>query len=157
MTDGAREWSKRLGTVGVWTHDVERMPVAGAGDYVHAIESLGFAALWIPESLGSKEAFAHAGLLLGATKKLLEGDLARPFPGMGYRQYPRLREEIQSLSGSNSRAPTRPTDPEILRMKELQQELDEAVSQLNRIQTGQIGQINEMMKAAPYIVMEIVR
>ena len=57
MTDGAREWAKRLGTVGVWTHDVERMPVGGARDYVHAIESLGFAALWIPESLGSKEAF----------------------------------------------------------------------------------------------------
>jgi len=71
VTDGAREWAKRLGTVGVWTHDVERMPVAGARDYVHAIESLGFAALWIPESLGSKEAFAHASLLLGAAKKLV--------------------------------------------------------------------------------------
>ena len=71
MTEAAREWAKRLGTVGVWTHDVERMPAAGARDYAHAIESLGFAALWIPESLGSKEAFAHASLLLGATKTLV--------------------------------------------------------------------------------------
>ena len=71
MTEGAREWGKRLGAVGVWTHDVERMSVAAARDYVHAIESLGFAALWIPESLGSKEAFAHAGLLLAATKTLV--------------------------------------------------------------------------------------
>ena len=71
MTEGAREWAKRLGTVGVWTHDVERMSAAGAHDYVQSIESLGFAALWFPESLGSKEAFAHASLLLGGTKTLV--------------------------------------------------------------------------------------
>jgi probable F420-dependent oxidoreductase len=71
MTEGPREWAMRLGAIGVWTHDVERMPIAGARDYVHAIESLGFGALWIPESLGSKEAFAHASLLLGASQKLV--------------------------------------------------------------------------------------
>ena len=71
MTEGAREWAKHLGAVGVWTHDVERMSAAGAHDYVDTIESLGYAALWIPESLGSKEAFAHASLLLGATKNLI--------------------------------------------------------------------------------------
>src|SRR5207249_9097878 len=47
------------------------MSAPGARDYVHAIEALGFAALWIPESLGSKEAFAHASLLLGASRKLV--------------------------------------------------------------------------------------
>jgi len=47
------------------------MSAAGARDYVQAIESLGFAALWFPESLGSKEAFAHASLLLGGTKTLV--------------------------------------------------------------------------------------
>lgn len=71
MTEGAREWAKRLGTVGVWTHDVERMSAAAAGEYVRLIESLGLAALWMPESLGSKEAFAHASLLLAATKDLV--------------------------------------------------------------------------------------
>jgi len=71
VTEGAREWAKRLGTVGVWTHDVERMSAPGARDYVQAIESLGIAALWFPESLGSKEAFAHASLLLGGTKTLV--------------------------------------------------------------------------------------
>jgi probable F420-dependent oxidoreductase len=71
MTEGARDWAKRLGTVGVWTFEAERMPAAGERDYARAIESLGYPALWIPESLGSKEAFAHAGLLLAATKKLV--------------------------------------------------------------------------------------
>ncbi len=94
---------------------------------------------------------------LGASKKLLEDDLTRPYPGMGYRQYPRLREEIQSLGGSVSRAAARPTDPEMLRMKEQQQELDDAIGRLNRIQTDQVARINELMKAAPFIVTETVR
>ena len=71
MTDAARQWAGRLGAVGVWTFDAERMPAAGERDYARAVESLGFKALWIPESLGSKEAFAHAGLLLAATKTLI--------------------------------------------------------------------------------------
>jgi photosystem II stability/assembly factor-like uncharacterized protein len=94
---------------------------------------------------------------LAATKKLLEDDISRPYPSMGYRQYPRIREEIQSLSGSVTRASTRPTDPEALRMKELQQELDEAVGRLNRIQTEQIAKINEAMKTVPFISTETVK
>jgi probable F420-dependent oxidoreductase len=71
VTEAAREWAKRLGAVGVWTFEAERMPAAGERDYARTIESLGFKALWIPESLGSKEAFAHASLLLSATKTLI--------------------------------------------------------------------------------------
>jgi len=71
MTEGAREWAIRLGAVGVWTFDAERMPAAAERDYARAVESLGFKTLWIPESLGSKEAFAHASLLLAATKTLV--------------------------------------------------------------------------------------
>ena len=71
MTEGAREWAKRLGAVGVWTFDADRMPAVAARDYARALESLGFTALWIGEGLGSKEAFAHASLLLAATTKLI--------------------------------------------------------------------------------------
>ena len=71
MTDSPREWAKRLGAVGVWTFEAERMPATAERDYARAVEALGFKALWIPESLGSKEAFAHAGLLLAATKTLI--------------------------------------------------------------------------------------
>ena len=105
----------------------------------------------------STELVALVTSALDATKKLLEDDLARPFPGMGYRQYPRLREEIQSLAGAVSRAVARPTDPEVLRTKELQEELDAAVARFTRIQTEQIAKINEMMKAAPFIVTEPVK
>jgi probable F420-dependent oxidoreductase len=71
VIEAAREWAKKLGTVGVWTFDAERMPAAAERDYARAVESLGFKTLWIPESLGSKEAFAHASLLLAATKTLV--------------------------------------------------------------------------------------
>src|SRR5207302_11316135 len=50
VTETARGWAERLGAVGIWTHDVERMSAAGASDYVRAIESLGFRAVWIQES-----------------------------------------------------------------------------------------------------------
>jgi probable F420-dependent oxidoreductase len=71
MTDGPREWAKRIGAVGVWAHDLERLTAADARDYARAIASSGYRALWMPESLGSKEIFAHAGLLLCGTERLV--------------------------------------------------------------------------------------
>jgi len=69
--DQARMWAKRLGQIGAWTFDIERLTAAAAREYVRELESLGVRALWIPESLGSKEIFAHAGLLLAASDKLV--------------------------------------------------------------------------------------
>ena len=69
--DQARTWAHRLGRVGVWTFDVERLSAFAARDYVRELERLGIGTLWIPESLGSKEVFAHAGLLLAASEHLV--------------------------------------------------------------------------------------
>ena len=71
MSELARRWAARLGPVGAWSFDVERMPAADARRYARDLEALGVPALWIPESLGSKEIFAHASLLLGATERLV--------------------------------------------------------------------------------------
>src|ERR1700704_2009947 len=67
----AREAASRLGPIGVWSFELERMTAADEGRLAQEIESLGFHALWIPESLGSKEIFAHASILLAATKTLI--------------------------------------------------------------------------------------
>jgi probable F420-dependent oxidoreductase len=71
MSDEARTWAKRLGPIGAWTLDVERLSAPKARDYLREMESLGLSALWIPETLGSKEIFAHAGLLLAASERLV--------------------------------------------------------------------------------------
>jgi len=67
----AREAATRLGPIGVWSFDLERMTATDEGRIAQEVEALGFKALWIPESLGSKEIFAHAGILLAATKTLI--------------------------------------------------------------------------------------
>ena len=67
----ARAWAKRLGQVGIWTIDLDRLPAAASRDYVRALESLGFQALWIGEGLGSREAFANAGVLLATSQRLI--------------------------------------------------------------------------------------
>jgi probable F420-dependent oxidoreductase len=69
--DEARKWAQRLGRVGVWTFDIERLSATVARDYVRELEHLGIRTLWIPESLGSKEIFAHAGLLLASSDRLI--------------------------------------------------------------------------------------
>ena len=88
---------------------------------------------------------------------LRDKDITRPYPNMGYRQYPRIREEITSLSGAVSGSPNRPTEGQALRMKELAEELDRAVAALNKIQTEQIGKINDLMKGQPFITTETIR
>ena len=70
-SEGARAWAKNLGPVGVWSIDVERLSAEEARAYVQELERLGVRVVWIQESLGSKEVFAHAGLLLAATDKLI--------------------------------------------------------------------------------------
>src|SRR5260370_20870958 len=67
----AREAATRLGPIGVWSFELERLTATDEGRLAQEIEALGFKALWIPESLGSKEIFAHAGILLAATKTLI--------------------------------------------------------------------------------------
>jgi probable F420-dependent oxidoreductase len=58
-----------LGRVGIW-HFFDAFPAPVATQAAREVEALGFRTLWIPEALG-REAFAHAGLLLAATERLV--------------------------------------------------------------------------------------
>jgi probable F420-dependent oxidoreductase len=66
-----RDLAARLGRVGVWTFALDRVSAAEERAFVAELEALGFRALWIPEGLGSKEAFAHATTLLAAGRSVL--------------------------------------------------------------------------------------
>jgi probable F420-dependent oxidoreductase len=54
----------------LWTFQLDPQPAGLERELVAEVESLGFGAVWIPEGFGSKEAFAHAGLLLAATNRI---------------------------------------------------------------------------------------
>ena len=84
-------------------------------------------------------------------KTLRDEQMVRPIPNLGYRQYPRLREEVQSVYGMVTRPPNRPTDGQALRTKELLQETDAVVASLNRILSDQVGKLNQMLSASPRI------
>jgi probable F420-dependent oxidoreductase len=68
---GGRALAARLGRVGVWSFALQRLTAVAEGDAMTEFERLGFPAVWIPESLGSKEVFAHAGILLAGSKRAI--------------------------------------------------------------------------------------
>ncbi|MGH2681824.1 MAG: LLM class F420-dependent oxidoreductase [Actinomycetota bacterium] len=57
--------------MGVWSFAFDRNPVPVEQEAVAEIEELGFPALWIPEGLGSKDALAHASLLLAGGRRIV--------------------------------------------------------------------------------------
>ena len=64
--DGLRE---SLGRVGVWSFALESLTAAEERDAVTEIESLGFRAIWFPESVESREVFSHAAWILSSTER----------------------------------------------------------------------------------------
>jgi len=78
--------------------------------------------------------------------------LARPLQGLGYRQYPRLREEVQTVSGMIWRPMMPPTAGELLRLGELKSEADQAQARLDAIITGRVGRINQALAGTPHVI-----
>jgi hypothetical protein len=78
--------------------------------------------------------------------------LARPLPGLGYRQYPRLLEEVQSVSGMLTRAMMPPTAGETLRMGELNVETTQAQTRLDGIIQVHVGKINQLLAGTPHVI-----
>jgi hypothetical protein len=86
-----------------------------------------------------------------------DNELARPMPGMGYRQYPRLREDVQSLVGYLGRGFRAPNVGELERMKDLTLQVDQAVAKVNGIIAKDIAAINDAMKSAPRISVDAIK
>lgn len=57
------------GTVGIWTGTHETLPAGQSGEIASELESLGYAAMWIPEAWG-RESFTSSSLLLSATSRI---------------------------------------------------------------------------------------
>ncbi len=69
----------------------------------------------------------------------------------GYRYAPKLREEVNSLLSSISNPIAPPTEPQMLRLREVTEETAKAVGDLNAIINGPIKRVNERLAAQPHI------
>ena len=65
-----RRLAKALGSVGVWSWALQRLSAADAGAAARELEAIGYPVIWIPETLGNKEIFSHAAILLAATTRI---------------------------------------------------------------------------------------
>ena len=67
---GGRRLAATLGRVGTWSFALQRLAAAEEAAAARDLEGFGYPTVWIPESLGSKEVFAHAAILLAATERV---------------------------------------------------------------------------------------
>jgi probable F420-dependent oxidoreductase len=74
---GGRELARRLGRLNVWSFALQRLSAGEESDAARQLEALGYPAIWIPESLGSKDVMAHSAILLQATRSAIVA------PGIG--------------------------------------------------------------------------
>ncbi|HEX4623274.1 MAG TPA: TIGR03620 family F420-dependent LLM class oxidoreductase [Solirubrobacteraceae bacterium] len=91
----ADELRRRIGRVGVWLGALGLVPAAEERGAVLAIEHLRYGALWFGEAPGTKEIFAHAGVVLGDTERLV---VASGIAGIY------SRDAVAAAAGSNTLA-----------------------------------------------------
>jgi photosystem II stability/assembly factor-like uncharacterized protein len=85
--------------------------------------------------------------------ELRDAKVVRPLPGLGYRQYPRLREELQSLSGAINGAAARPTTGQMLRLNELKGETTQIVGEVDATLNTVIRDVNAKIAGKPFIII----
>lgn len=69
MKDG-RALARRIGRVGVWAN-LDRHPARRLRELVREVETLGYGALWYPETIAGREALSLATLLLDSSERLV--------------------------------------------------------------------------------------
>lgn len=87
--------------------------------------------------------------------KTERNELMRPPPNMGYRQKPRLREEILSLLYAIDGPEAKPTRAQLDRRVSLQTEVNEATSILERIVVEELPKINSLMGEIPRVGVKL--
>jgi photosystem II stability/assembly factor-like uncharacterized protein len=100
---------------------------------------------------------AQVRRVLDQLKKYRDDELVRPLPGLGYRQYPRLREDVQSLVGYVGRGLRAPNAGELQRLKDLTAQTEKDAATVNAIIAGEIAAVNEAMKAAPRVAVDPIK
>jgi photosystem II stability/assembly factor-like uncharacterized protein len=82
----------------------------------------------------------------------LRDRLTRPLPGLGYRQTPRLREELNTLAGAVMRPLAPPTVAQKQRLEELTAEAAQVVAAFDAIVAGPVAEVNRVLRDRPLVV-----
>jgi photosystem II stability/assembly factor-like uncharacterized protein len=82
----------------------------------------------------------------------LENDLRRPPPRMGYRQYPRLAEELSFVSRGIAGALARPTEGQMEALTDIATEVERAAAELEQLIDTTIRDLNELLQEQPKIL-----
>jgi photosystem II stability/assembly factor-like uncharacterized protein len=83
-----------------------------------------------------------------------EDRLTYPVPGLGYRQVPRLREELSSLRGSVGGPPSPPTEGEMVRLAELRDETSQTIVDFNALLATTIAGLNDRLGGSTRILVK---
>jgi probable F420-dependent oxidoreductase len=67
----AQALRERIGRIGVWLGSIGLEPASEERAAIARIEQLGYGVAWFGEGPANREALSHAGLLLGATERLM--------------------------------------------------------------------------------------
>jgi len=128
--------------------------VTGTDDLLAQLTSL---QTQLRRAQGSPTVLATIDTTVKELRHFRDSVLARPLAGLGYRQYPRLREEVQTVSGMVSRPMMPPTAGEQLRMGELKVEADQAQARLDGIIQNRVLKINQALANTPHVITPQVR
>ena len=100
-----------------------------------------------------RDMLSKVNTVLNGTESVMTqmSELKRPINGLGYRQRPRLREELRSLAWAVDGTSARPTDPQMSRMKELDEETEAVVRRYNSIVENEVAEINQILRNFPQV------
>lgn len=106
----------------------------------------------LEERLGRETPDSVRAAVTTARERLtaFRGELTRPTPTFGYRQYPRLREELGALGSAISSGSARPTDSQMLRLGELRVEVTAMERGLADVMAA-VETVNRMLADRPQI------
>ncbi|MFN8668408.1 MAG: hypothetical protein U0164_14620 [Gemmatimonadaceae bacterium] len=126
--------------------------IANTDDILSQLTNLQSTLRRAPRGQNTPAVLAEVDSTIKDLRHFRDSVLARPLPGLGYRQYPRLREEVQSVSGSVSRTQWPVTAGEQLRSNELKEESDVAQGRLDQIISIRVGKINTLLAGTEHVI-----
>jgi photosystem II stability/assembly factor-like uncharacterized protein len=126
--------------------------IANVDDLVRQLTAVQASLRVAPRADNTTAALTEIDGTLKELKVFRDSVLARPLAGLGYRQYPRLREEAQTVSGMIARPQWPITEGEKLRVGELKVETDTAQVRLDGIVKDRVGKINDLLKGTQHVI-----